>query len=47
MLLFKRKKGQVEVSAVDPAASMQAVESANLAKQIRNKLQKSNTLPCF
>jgi hypothetical protein len=38
-----RSKGQVEVSAVDPAASMQAVESAALgeiATEIRDKLQK-------
>jgi hypothetical protein len=43
MLLFKKVKGQVEVSAVDPAASMQAVESAALgeiATEIRDKLQK-------
>jgi hypothetical protein len=40
MLLFS-KKGQVEVSAVDPAASMQAVESAALGEiaEIRDKLQ--------
>jgi hypothetical protein len=44
MLLFK--KSQVEVSAVDPAASMQAVETAlgEIATEIRDKLQKINTL---
>jgi hypothetical protein len=40
MLLFKRKKGQVEVSAVDPAASMQAVESAALGNSKQKQAAK-------
>jgi predicted ATP-grasp superfamily ATP-dependent carboligase len=35
--------GQIEISAVDPAASMQAVENDNLveiATEIRNRLQR-------
>lgn len=42
-IVQERVKGQVEVSAVDPAASMQAVENAALgevATEIREKLQK-------
>ncbi|PKH66368.1 hypothetical protein CXF59_10435 [Flavobacterium sp. ALD4] len=48
VIVQEKVKGQVEVSAVDPAASMQAVESAALgeiATEIRDKLQKViNTL---
>jgi uncharacterized protein (DUF302 family) len=43
VIVQEKVKGQVEVSAVDPAASMQAVESAALgeiATEIRDKLQK-------
>jgi hypothetical protein len=41
-VIVQRVKGQVEVSAVDPAASMQAVEECTLgeiATEIRDKLQ--------
>ena len=48
VIVQEKVKGQVEVSAVDPAASMQAVESAVLSEiaiEIRDKLQKViNTL---
>ena len=48
VIVQEKAKGQVEVSAVDPAASMQAVESAvlsEIATEIRDKLQKViNTL---
>ena len=48
VIVQEKVKGQVEVSAVDPAASMQAVESAvlsEIATEIRDKLQKViNTL---
>jgi uncharacterized protein (DUF302 family) len=43
VIVQEKVKGQVEVSAVDPAASMQAVESAltcEIATEIRDKLQK-------
>lgn len=43
VILQEKIKGQVEVSAVDPAASMQAVENAELvaiATEIRDTLQK-------
>lgn len=43
VIVQEKVKGQVEVSAVDPAASMQAVENDSLidiATEIREKLQK-------
>jgi uncharacterized protein (DUF302 family) len=43
VIVQEKVKGQVEVSAVDPAASMQAVENAALgeiATEIRERLQK-------
>ena len=48
VIVQEKVKGQIEVSAVDPAASMQAVDNAALgeiATEIRDKLQKViNTL---
>ena len=48
VIVQEKVKGQIEVSAVDPAASMQAVENAELgeiATEIRDSLQKViNTL---
>jgi uncharacterized protein (DUF302 family) len=48
VIVQEKVKGQIEVSAVDPAASMQAVENAELvgiATEIRDRLQKViNTL---
>ncbi len=48
VIVQEKVKGQVEVSAVDPAASMQAVDNAALgeiATEIRDRLQKViNTL---
>jgi hypothetical protein len=45
MLLFREKRSGRSF-AVDPAASMQAVESAALGEiaEIRDKLQSNNTL---
>jgi len=43
VIVQEKVKGQVEVSAVDPAASMQAVENAALgqiATEIRDRLKK-------
>ena len=43
VIVQEKEAGQVEVSAVDPVASMQAVENeelAGIAKEIRNKLRK-------
>ncbi|NGY36242.1 DUF302 domain-containing protein [Flavobacterium sp. XN-5] len=43
VIVQERVKGQVEVSAVDPAASMQAVENtalADIATEIRERLEK-------
>jgi len=43
VIVQEKVKGQVEVSAVDPAASMQAVENAALGKiatEIRDRLKK-------
>jgi uncharacterized protein (DUF302 family) len=43
VIVQEKVKGQVEVSAVDPAASMQVVENAALgeiATEIRERLQK-------
>ncbi|WP_366183305.1 DUF302 domain-containing protein [Flavobacterium ovatum] len=43
VIVQEKVKGQVEVSAVDPAASMQAVENdalGEIAIEIREKLQK-------
>jgi uncharacterized protein (DUF302 family) len=42
VIVQEKVKGQVEVSAVDPAASMQAVGAAlgEIATEIRDKLQK-------
>ena len=45
-MLFRSQEldnGQIEVAAVDPKASMQAIENkelANIASEISNKLQK-------
>ena len=43
VILQEKIAGQVEVSAVDPVASMQAIENkelADIATEIRNKLEK-------
>ncbi len=43
VIVQEKAEGRVEVSAVDPAASMQAIENeelAGIAKEIREKLQK-------
>lgn len=43
VILQELENGQVEVAAVDPTASMQAIENkelANIASEIRGKLQK-------
>jgi uncharacterized protein (DUF302 family) len=43
VIVQEKEAGQVEVSAVDPAASMQAIENdelAAIAKEIRARLQK-------
>lgn len=43
VIVQEKEVGQVEVSAVDPAASMQAIENeelAGIAKEIRARLQK-------
>lgn len=43
VIVQEKVEGEVEVSAVDPAASMQAIENEKLdgiAKEIREKLQK-------
>jgi uncharacterized protein (DUF302 family) len=43
VIVQEKVKGQVEVSAVDPAASMQAIENTTLveiATEIRERLQK-------
>ena len=43
VIVQEKVAGQVEVSAVDPVASMQAIENkelADIASEIRNKLQK-------
>ncbi|MBC7384297.1 MAG: DUF302 domain-containing protein, partial [Bacteroidia bacterium] len=43
VIVQEKEAGQVEVSAVDPAASMQAIENdelATIAKEIRARLQK-------
>jgi len=43
VIVQEKEKGQVEVSAVDPAASMQAVENAvlgEIATEIRDRLKK-------
>jgi uncharacterized protein (DUF302 family) len=43
VIVQEKEAGQVEVSAVDPAASMQAIENeelAGIAKEIRERLQK-------
>jgi uncharacterized protein (DUF302 family) len=39
VIVQEKVKGQVEVSAVDPAASMQAVESAHWRNSNRNQRQ--------
>jgi uncharacterized protein (DUF302 family) len=48
VIVQEKVKGQVEISAVDPAASMQAVDNPALGKiatEIRDRLQKViNTL---
>jgi uncharacterized protein (DUF302 family) len=48
VIVQEKVKGQVEVSAVDPAASMQAVENAalaDIATEVRDRLEKViNTL---
>ena len=43
VIVQEKEAGQVEVSAVDPAASMRAIENeelAGIAKEIRERLQK-------
>lgn len=43
VIIQEKKQGEIEVSAVDPGASMQAVENeklAEIANEIRNKLEK-------
>lgn len=43
VIVQEKEAGQVEVSAVDPAASMQAIENeelAGIAKEIRARLEK-------
>jgi uncharacterized protein (DUF302 family) len=43
VIVQEKVAGQVEVSAVDPVASMQAIENkelADIASEIRKKLQK-------
>ena len=43
VIVQEKKSGQVEVSAVDPLASMQAIENeelAGIAKEISSRLQK-------
>jgi uncharacterized protein (DUF302 family) len=43
VIVQEKEAGQVEVSAVDPAASMQAIENGELidiANEIRARLQK-------
>jgi uncharacterized protein (DUF302 family) len=43
VIVQEKVAGQIEISAVDPAASMQAVENDNLveiATEIRNRLQR-------
>ena len=43
VIVQERIEGEIEVSAVDPAASMQAIENedlADIASEVRNKLQK-------
>lgn len=43
VIVQEKVDGRVEISAVDPAASMQAIENeelAGIAKEIRGKLQK-------
>jgi len=43
VIIQERKPGEIEVSAVDPVASMQAVENeklAEIASEIRSKLKK-------
>ena len=43
IIIQEREAGQVEVSAVDPVASMQAIENkelAAIASEIRSRLQK-------
>jgi uncharacterized protein (DUF302 family) len=42
-VIVQESKGQVEVSAVDPAASMQAVESAALRNN-RNQRQAAKVI---
>jgi len=42
VIVQERIKGEIEISAVDPMASMQAVENqnlGNLAKEVRTKLE--------
>jgi uncharacterized protein (DUF302 family) len=42
VIVQEKKPGEIEISAVDPMASMQAVESENLgdlAKEVRKKLE--------
>ena len=43
VIVQEKESGQVEVSAVDPVASMQAIENdelAAIAEEVRNKLRK-------
>ena len=42
VIVQEKKPGEIEISAVDPMASMQAVESENLgdlAKEVKKKLE--------
>jgi len=43
VIVQEKKPGEIEISAVDPMASMQAVENedlGNLAKEVKNRLEK-------
>ena len=43
VIVHEKKPGEIEISAVDPMASMQAVENedlGNLAKEVKNRLEK-------
>ena len=43
VIVQEKKPGEIEISAVDPMASMQAIENedlGNLAKEVKNRLEK-------
>lgn len=43
VIVQEKKPGEIEISAVDPMASMQAIENedlGNLAKEVKNRLKK-------